>query len=418
MRIIFLVIINFILLFTVCNAQSSSVYSRYGLGDIDYGYSSKMLGIGSLGVTQLDPQHIVTTNPASWSALNKTRIEFSLGYKGIRISNENASEFTSETDFKGITIGFPVSKDYGVGVVAGLLPFTTISYQTKEIYQSPDENDLPSYDVLYEGNGGLSKLFIGSSFYLPFDVTAGATLDYYFGNQRYTSSIEFVDNTTNLNTVYEEKLRSTGFGTTVGLLSPNLATELNIKSFSDIRIGLSLNYISKLKTDSLLTSTSSTQIDTLIFVNSAGTEIPLKINSGISFAFNDEYNISADYAYQAWGKFEFNGIKSENLRNSNKINFAFEYTPKYAAGMTLMNLISWRGGVSFEQTQYKFNGNGINQYSIFGGLSFPMDLDNTIDLGLQYSIRGTKEKNSLKEEFVKLYLGISFGELWFSRTER
>ncbi len=32
-------------------AQSNSVYTRSGFGDLEYGYSAKMIGIGNIGTT-------------------------------------------------------------------------------------------------------------------------------------------------------------------------------------------------------------------------------------------------------------------------------------------------------------------------------------------------------------------------------
>ena len=51
--------------FSITFAQSNSVYTRAGIGDLEYGYSAKMVGIGNIGTTQLDPDHLLTTNPAS-----------------------------------------------------------------------------------------------------------------------------------------------------------------------------------------------------------------------------------------------------------------------------------------------------------------------------------------------------------------
>jgi hypothetical protein len=86
--------------------------------------------------------------------------------------------------------------------------------------------------------------------------------------------------------------------------------------------------------------------------------------------------------------------------------------------MSSLELMVWRAGLSYEQTQYIFNTTGIDQYSVFGGFTYPLGVDNTLDLGIQYGIRGSQESNILKENFVKLYLGISFGELWFMRYEK
>lgn len=404
------------LLFTysITNSQSSSVYSRYGIGDLEFGYSAKMIGIGDLGVTQLDPDHLVVTNPASWSALTRTRIEFSFGYKGVLISDANQSNFTSETDFKGFTIGFPISRDYGIGVVAGLVPYSRVSYKAVQNFPSSDDI-IPSYKVSYEGKGGLSKLFIGSSFLIPFGFSAGISLDYFFGNQNYFSSIEFENNRSYINTSYENTRRSTGFGTTAGIISSNLAKDFNIEALNDLRLGLSFNYFGNLNTDTLLTATSLFLVDT-ISASSTETKIPFRINGGISCAFDESYNISLDYMFQPMTEYTFNYQNDTHLRDAAKYSAAFEYRPKKSVGMTTLEQISWRFGLSYEQTQYTFNGQGINQVSTFAGLSYPLGVDNTLDLAIQYTNRGKSENSLLNENTIRIFLGLSFGELWFFRS--
>ena len=406
----------FLFVISVVNGQSGSVYSRYGVGDLEYGYSPKMIGIGDLGVTQLDPDHLVVTNPASWSALSKTRIEFGIGYKGILLSDQSRSNFTSETEFKGFTFGFPISREYGIGFVAGLVPYSRVSYKAEEKIVSSDAQ-IPSYKVSYEGKGGLSKLFLGSSVMLPLGISGGVTLDYYFGNQNYFSSIEFDNSDKFINTVYQNDRRSTGFGTTAGLISSNLAKDFKFGFFDDLRLGFSFNYIGKLNTDTLLTSTSLYLVDTVAFV-STETEIPVRFNGGISFVFDGSYNISLDYMYQPMSEYSFNYLNDSHLRNATKYSAAFEYIPKKSVGMTTWEQIIWRFGLSYEQTQYRFNGQGINQFSTFAGLTYPLGVENSIDFAIQYSTRGTTENNLLKENSLRVYFGLSFGELWFLRFDK
>lgn len=398
------------------NAQSSSVYTRYGIGDLEYGYSPKMMGIGDFGIAHLDPDHLILANPASWSVLSRTRIELSFGYRGDQISDANQTNYTSETDFKGFTIGFPVSREYGVGVVAGLIPYSRVSYEAQDYFKYEDEI-LPSYTIYYEGKGGLSKIFLGTSFFIPFGFSAGVSLDYYFGNQSYLSTIEFENNAVNLKAIYENNRRTTGFGTTAGIISSNLAREFKISLFDDLRFGLSFNYLGNLNTDTIYTSLSLFLLDTLALAKTEMT-IPARFNAGISFAFAEQYNVNLDYMYQPMSKYTFNNQPDVNLRDINKISAAVEFKPKKTMGMTTWEQIIWRFGLSYEQSQYIFNGQGINQYSVFGGFSYPLGVDNTIDLALQYLNRGTTENNLLEENSIRVYMGLSFGELWFLRSEK
>lgn len=395
-------------------AQSNSVYTRAGIGDLEYGYSAKMIGIGNIGTTQLDPDHLLVTNPASWSVLSKTRIEFALGYRGALISDNQQSNYTSETELKGVTFGIPISREYGVGAVIGLVPYSRISYSAEKYY--PKDDIIPAYKLFYEGKGGLSKIFIGSSFFLPLGFSAGATLDYYFGNQDYSTTINF-DDSKYISTKYEDIRRSTGFGTTLGLISSNLAKELKISGISDLRIGFSYSFVGNLNTDSIFTQTSLSLVDSITNTK-ADMKIPARITGGISFALEEEYNFYLDFLFQPMSQYSFNSQPDGNLKDAIKYNANFEYKPKRQAGMTTLEQIIWRFGLSYEQTQYTFNGQDINQYSVYGGLSYPLGIDNTIDFAVEYSNKGTTDNNLLHENAIKIYLGLSFGELWFLRYDK
>ena len=414
MKKLFISVILIAAFASVTIAQSNSVYTRAGIGDLEYGYSAKMIGIGNIGTTQLDPDHLLVTNPASWSVLSKTRIEFALGYRGALISDNQQSNYTSETELKGVTFGIPISREYGVGAVVGLVPYSRISYSAEKYY--PKDDIIPAYKLFYEGKGGLSKIFIGSSFFLPLGFSAGASLDYYFGNQDYSTTINF-DDSKYISTKYEDIRRSTGFGTTLGLISSNLAKELKISGISDLRIGFSYSFIGNLNTDSIFTQTSLSLVDSITNTK-ADMKIPARITGGISFALKEEYNFYLDFLFQPMSQYSFNSQPDGNLKDAIKYNANFEYKPKRQAGMTTLEQIIWRFGLSYEQTQYTFNGQDINQYSVYGGLSYPLGIDNTIDFAVEYSNKGTTDNNLLHENAIKIYLGLSFGELWFLRYDK
>lgn len=410
-----LIIVIILLFVQVSFSQSSSVYSRYGIGDLQFGYSAKMIGIGEIGTTQLDPDHILLTNPASWSAINKTRIEFGLGYKGIFLSDDVKSKFTSETEFNGFTFGFPVSSEYGIGVAAGLVPLSRISYKVKSDYAFVDSL-LPDRSILFEGKGGISKLFVGSSVELPFGVLAGITLDYYFGNLRYLSTLSF-NNSSYYSSTYENKQKVTGYGTTIGFISPNLVSSIKSETINDIRFGASVNYFGEFGTDTTYVASSGVSIDTFS-VGSTNMQLPIRVNAGLNLLFKEVYNVNLDYSYQSMSEYKFNDKNNQFLRNSSKISAGIEFKPKRTIGMTTWEQIIWRAGFSYEQTQYFFNNTGIDQFSVFGGFSYPMGIDNSVDISIQYSKRGTTENGLINENFVKLNLGLSFGELWFTRYEK
>lgn len=411
----FNILIIFILFTHSIYSQSSSPYTRYGIGDLKYSFSARQQGMGQLGVSLLDKAHISTTNPASWSDFNRTRIEFGLTYNGVSISNNSSSYFTADTELEGFTFGFPVSSEYGVGIAMGLIPYSRISYQAIQNYQSSDTL-ISDYSISYEGKGGLSKLFIGLSYRLPFDFSIGATLDYYFGNLNYYSKLTF-KNENNFTADYNLAYRPKGFGTTIGFISSNLTKLLNADFLSDLRVGGSINLVSKLDTDTILTTTSSILVDT-VAQSRTKIELPLRINLGLSFILGKNYLVTIDYSSQNYRNFKIADRTSNNLRDAFKFSTGFEFIQTQQLGMSFWERVNWRFGLSYEQTPYYLKNTGINQYSVFAGTTFPLGVDNSIDLAVQYSIRGTTENDLLKENFIKLNLGISFGELWFIRYEK
>lgn len=412
----FLLAAAVIILFTAeISAQSSSGYSRFGIGDLEYTYSARRVGMGGLGVSVEDIDFIGTLNPASWYAIARTRIEFGGSYKGLLLSDQNESnKYYSETEFTGFTLAFPVSNTYGISLATGIIPYSKVSYNAVEnIIADPQ---VGNYSVDYKGRGGLSKFFIGTSYKLPFNFVLGASLDYYFGNLVYETALDFASSAVQ-DIVYQRIYKTNGIGTTAGIISPDFSSILKSESITDLKLGASFQIFNELKTDTLLWTRTATLTDTLTS-GKVKMKLPLRLNAGFSFVLNKDYLFLFDYAFQPWSKYRLAGLQTQNLRDANKISAGFEYRPSKELGATLWEQIILRAGLSFEQTQYLINGEGIDQYAVMFGFSFPIMAENTIDIALQYASKGTTKSGLIKENIFKLSFGISLGEIWFIRYEK
>jgi hypothetical protein len=409
-KYIFTIII--FLFFVSESFAQSSPYTRLGIGDVNYAYSARKLGMGQMGAADAEANFISFYNPAALFNLKRTRIEFNFNYNGSFLSGNNLSTYYGNAEFAGFMFAFPISNKYGIGAISGLVPFSSVSYNVSNSVQSTDGN----YETSYQGKGGLSKLFLGASYKLPLDLVLGATFDYYFGNIDYTSSINFIDQT-NADAKYNNEYRPKGIGTTLGLISPALDSLLGLSDISNFRIGLTYNFISKLRTDTVLTSNTTLGTDT-VSNGIVNMKVPGRLTAGLSFVLNNKYLLSFDYAFQAWKNYSFNGISPQNLRNSSVVGLGFEYKPETKLGASFWEQIIWRAGLSYEQTQYLINDEGINQYSVSGGFSLPISQANTLDLGLRYAMRGTSDPGLFKENTIKLYLTFSLGDIWFIREEK
>lgn len=400
-------ILSFVLTVSVFG-QTNSNYTRFGLGDLEYNYSARRLGMGELGTALSDRDFINSINPAGWHELNFSRIEFGFRYNGNMVSSNTVSNYYSEANFSGFALAFPVSKENGIAISFGLLPFTFVDYNVNNTQNIPSSTE--TYTTEFSGRGGVNKIYIGSSYKLPFNLVLGATFDYYFGNINYNSKTIF-SRSDMLSVEYNKKLNPKGIGGTFGIISPDFSSVFNSNSVKNFRFGLSVIQSAELKGDSLFTTTYSSKTDTV--VNGAlALNIPTRINAGITFNYYENYIFAIDFSTQDWSTYTLNGANSPNLRRMNKLAFGMEYRPSREMGW---NAMIWRFGGGYEQTQYIINNVGINQFSVSAGFSLPLAPQNTLDIGIQFAMRGTKDSQLLKENLIKLNLGISFGELWFTR---
>ena len=415
MKYISLIIILSVLFVSDLLAQNISPYTRYGIGDILYTYSSRSLSMGHSGSAIINRNFVSITNPASWSSLSTTRIEFSYALDLSQLNTSNDSRIYRQGDFKGFTFAFPVSSNYGIGVAMGLIPYSRMHYSVQELIQNDPvvESD---YIQNLKGEGGLSKIFIGTSYKLPFDIILGATFDYYFGNLEYNSQLIFPDNSQRP-TEYKLIYSPTGIGTTLGVITPDMSGLLKNDIFSNLRLGISMNLIPEINTDSILTTKSNTFVDT-VAEGKTKMKIPSRFTLGSAVTLSDEYILSLDYSFQPWQDFKFTPINEQNLRNAQKISLGFEFQPKFRLGMTFWEQILWRFGLSYEQTQYSIRNNNLNQYSVSGGFSLPFGQANSLDFAVEYATRGTKDSNLIMENFIRFNIGFSFGDVWFTRYEK
>jgi hypothetical protein len=414
MKLLSVIIISLFTLIQIAVAQQGSVYTRFGLGDVQSAYSARRLGMGQLGASVADEDFIGTLNPAGWNLLKMTRVEFGVAYNGMSVSDGIDKKYYASTQITGFTMAFPLSTAYGVGMALGIIPVTTVNYQVTTHNTDPNQS-VGNYDLNYKGSGGLSKIFVGSSYRLPFDLSIGAEFDYYFGNINYSSSAIF-SGSSNVTAGYNKKYKPKAIGMTIGLISPDLLPASS-SFFSDLHLGVSSNLVFSASMDSLFTASSSVRTDTIDLL-SYNMKIPNRINAGASVVLNKRFLVSVDYSFQPWADFTINNIKSDNLRNLTMFSAGFEYRAPKELGNSYYDAIILRGGFSYEQTQYFINNTGINQYSVYGGCSLPLSFGNTIDIGLQYYIRGQVSNSLIKENGIKFAVGISLGDIWFLRDEK
>jgi len=402
----------FLILSSYSFGSGGSIYTRYGIGDLYFSNSAFKLSMGGVGTSLLTLKEINTNNPATIFNIKNTKFGAGVQTRLSFIEDGIDNALYSSTDFSGFNIAFPVKQSWGMSFIFGMNPYSIVNYEVIREKEGSSGN----LDETFEGYGGLSKLFIGASYLLPLDFAFGATFDYYTGHIEYKSTLEFNDGSDLTNAFFVNEFKYKGLGTTLGLESPNLADLFDSEAIEEIRFGAAYEISGRINTDTALIGVTSLGESTFKS-DEVFTKIPAKLSVGLNIFALEKYLIVFDYLHQPWSKFEQNGVKSSNLRDLTRYSFGFQIGEKSKRFATFWEQIKFRGGLSYEQSQYQINGEGIDQIGFHTGISFPLGLENSVDVGLMYGIRGTTDSNLIKENIFQASVSLNFGELWFIRRE-
>ena len=405
-----------VLLLAQFNNNTTSPYSRYGLGDLQpYGFG-RTTAMGGAIFASRNAQQINATNPASYTSIDSLAFLFEFGVIGkfsnfsSDISNSNANDI----NFRYFAMSFQIKNWLATSL--GLMPYSDAGYDI-EVTQSADVVG----DVLhkYYGTGSLSKAYLGFAFDLVKNISLGLNVNYIFGSltqngEQYALQISDFDDLQKY-----ENIRVSDFGLTFGLQGT-----LPVKENDRITVGAVLESKPKYTafysdlTRKIVSGNSS--FDTLNVQNEekASIEFPLTIGLGVSYVKQNKLEINADYYYQAWSKAKFNDPMpqelGDHLTNLNKFALGAEWIPNQFSIGSYLNRIAYRGGLKYEKTYLELDGQQIKDFGISFGVGLPVYRSNsTINVSAEIGRRGTKQNNLVLEKYAKLNLSINLYDVWF-----
>lgn len=75
--------------------------------------------------------------------------------------------------------------------------------------------------------------------------------------------------------------------------------------------------------------------------------------------------------------------------------------------------MTYRTGVSIEESPYLINGKPLKDLGINFGLSLPVSRVSSLDLAVRWGKRGNVSDNTIEETYFKIYFGVTFNDQWF-----
>jgi hypothetical protein len=152
--------------------------------------------MGGVGTAMRDNSTIYYTNPASYCSLDTISFVFDFGvdYGRNFIANGGSKYSSADIDFNHLIMGFPLAKGWGFAL--GVVPVSSGYYKITQTVTSTDpgyDSNTGEYTINHDGDGGLTKIFVGSGFKIGKNFSIGANLSFLTGQLKRDNSFVFVD---------------------------------------------------------------------------------------------------------------------------------------------------------------------------------------------------------------------------------
>ncbi len=412
-------------LFAQFNNNTTSPFSRFGLGDLHSLTFGRTAAMGGATLGSRTSQQINFANPASYTSVDTLSFLFEFGLNGKFSSYKNdLGHFTTnDVNFRYMAMSFPISDRIAIGL--GLTPYSDVGY---DISVNDSIALTGNINYKYYGDGSLSRAFIGVAVEPLKNISVGANLFYFFGTLSRNGMAIFPD----LNDAYsiqrndQIRIRDVGanFGIQTTLLMKKdqwvtLAATLESKPrftafYSDITIK-SVSYydptVQKTFTDS----------DTVTYHEQVKGKVrlPLSAGAGISYVKKNKLEMNADCFYQAWSKASFpSDVSYELLKDRMVVAVGGEYIPDKFSIRSYTQRMAYRAGLKYEDSYLVINNQHIKDFGMSFGVGLPVYRSNsTINISGEVGKRGSTQNNLIRENYLKLNLSVNLYDLWFIKRK-
>ena len=406
-----------VVLFVFCGLSAfaqlgtSSPYSRFGLGDLQGNAFPVYNALGG-GVAALSSSNSVNpSNPASYTSFRANSFLFSTGglHNTTQIQNSTDKQVVNNSAFSHLTIAFPISSKLGASF--GMLPYSNIGYTLNA------RDTVVNADMIYTGDGGLSKVYFGGA-YEPFKgFSLGINASYLFGGLNRRKKLDY-DDESFFDSRSNSSINLKGYYYELGLLyKKELANE------KELSFGLTANNNSTLRakrTNIVETISGPYEIvkDTASNVVEWGeVTLPNYISTGLMYRDGEKWLLIADYSMQNWADYTLLG-ESDDLSNSMRLSGGLQYTPEFNSVTKYYKRMQYRLGAAYSNTPLTLNDTQLKEMSVSFGFGIPVKKSRTkYDVSLTLGQRGTTDNSLIKEQFVKFGLSVSYDGIWFVKRK-
>lgn len=414
-KIHFLVPVIFFLAIVTAHGQAAhSPFSSYGLGE-QYGNGlTHNQGMGGVGVSNAQFWYINNINPALLVYNRLTTFEAGLiGEKRTQLS-DSLTQKSGSGNLNYLALSIPIKPGWWTSALS-LMPFTRLNYQLK-YQEAVDGTTTNTVEVVEQGSGGINQFSWSNGVSLNKNISVGLRATYLFS----ATVNEYSSILTKTAITISPKIYDRTFVSDFQF-SPGFSLHLDSLTKKNYRFNFGVVYDFKANLNTKFYQrverwSPAGLIDSLTTISNQPGTITIPSNLIVGFSFTRppyKWMAAVDASYSDYSQYRDltggNPYKANNWR----VAAGFELTPDHSSLSNYLKRVTYRTGVSLENYPYLVNGNAVKDFGITFGLSLPVNRISSLDLALKVGKKGDRTLNTIEENYIKLYFGITFNDQWF-----
>lgn len=383
-------------------------------------------------------QEINPANPASYSAVDSLTALFDIGFS---LHNGNYKMGSLQQNAKNSSFdyfAFQFRARKGIGIALGIQPYTNIDYSFESEAETIEEEQEITVGSTFAGSGGLHKVFLGVGAKVFKPLSIGVNAMYVYGDYSHASTVSFSESSA------YSMIRGYTADISTYRIDVGAQLELPISHKDKLILGATYGFGHDVNNRAIRyteTVNSSSYIqgytnDTL----KNAFQIPARLAVGLTYEHDKKWRVGMDFEMEQWSKCRFPSLDMDDnstyyatdnlLYDYMRFSLGGELTPNIYS-RSYLSRMSYKLGGYYAKTYTKIDQTGAVtdkpfEYGITAGVSLPIQNRNLwynspkvhitfswVHAELPYLSSSDFSKGVLKENYLKLSIGLTFSERWF-----
>ena len=404
---------------------SYSPYSLYGIGEMSRQGNAFTQSMGGIGIATRNRRFINYMNPAAVTARDSLAFmaDFGISQKNTYFKQGGLKSANNTFNISNLLISFPIWRSSAMMV--GIVPFSDVGYDFSSRVDDDIIADTGNITYSSSGTGSVYQIFLSAGATFWRRLSFGVEWDIYFGN---------IDKLTSTN-IDKSDYRSVSNGNKLNIrgMTGKLGLQYEQKLTKDVSMILGGTYRFRSKMKGLSTNfnygVQSQVVDSvkteILQLKDNGLKFGDELGVGIAFKGGENWTAEFNYTRQDWRNsgmdavegFAVEGDMTFKSSVSHSFRAGFEIVPNRNDIRYYFRRCAYRGGVYYDRSNYKINGNPVDGYGLTLGLTLPVyRWYNGISLGVDLGQKGSLKNNLVRERYFRFMIGFNIHDIWFQKT--